>query len=202
MILEGYGLSETASTATFNVSATERRVYSVGKPTWGHRPDLGRRASPLPRGADNVGEVVVRGSNVMNGYHDKPEATAEAFAGGWFHSGDLGYLDEDGFLFIVDRIKELIIRGGYNVYPREIEEVLYAHPAVAEAAVVGVPDPTGRGGHAVVAVKPGQPVTEAELIEFVKERAAAYKYPRTIEFRDSLPKDATGKILKKELRPS
>jgi long-chain acyl-CoA synthetase len=171
-ILEGYGLSESSSTATFNISVSERKVYSVGM-------------------------------NIMTGYYDNPEATAKAFAGGWFHTGDLGYVDEDGFLFIVDRIKDLIIRGGYNVYPREVEEVLYAHPAVAEAAVIGVPDPKmGEGVHAIVAVKPGQSVTEAELIEFVKERAAAYKYPRAIEFRDSLPKGATGKILKKELRPS
>ena len=103
--------------------------------------------------------------NIMTGYHDNPEATAKAFAGGWFHTGDLGYLDEDGFLFIVDRIKDLIIRGGYNVYPREVEEVLYAHPAVAEAAVIGVPDPKmGEEVRAIVAVKPGQSVTEAELI--------------------------------------
>jgi long-chain acyl-CoA synthetase len=146
---------------------------------------------------------VLRGTNIMIGYHNNPEATAKAFAGGWFHTGDLRYVDEDGFLFIVDRIKDLIIRGGYNIYPREVEEVLYAHPAVAEAAVIGVPDPKwGEEVRAIVAVKPGQSVTEAELIEFVKERAAAYKYPRTIEFRDSLPKNATGKILKKELRPS
>ena len=150
-----------------------------------------------------MGEIVLRGTNIMVGYHNNPEATAKAFAGGWFHTGDLGYVDEDGFLFIVDRIKDLIIRGGYNVYPREVEEVLYAHPAVAEAAVIGVPDPKwGEEVRAIVAVKPGQSVTEAELIEFVKERSAAYKYPRTIEFRDSLPKNATGKILKKELRPS
>jgi len=203
-ILEGYGLSESSSTATFNISVTERKVYSVGKPIWGTSLQIWDEESrPLPPGADHVGEVVLRGMNIMTGYYDNPEATAKAFAGGWFHTGDLGYVDEDGFLFIVDRIKDLIIRGGYNVYPREIEEVLYAHPAVAEAAVIGVPDPKmGEEVRAIVAVKPGQAVTEAELIEFVKERAAAYKYPRAIEFRDSLPKGATGKILKKELRPS
>ena len=203
-ILEGYGLSESSSTATFNISVSERKVYSVGKPIWGTSLQIWDEDSrPLPPGADHVGEVVLRGMNIMTGYYDNPEATAKAFAGGWFHTGDLGYVDEDGFLFIVDRIKDLIIRGGYNVYPREVEEVLYAHPAVAEAAVIGVPDPKmGEEVHAIVAVKPGQSVTEAELIEFVKERAAAYKYPRAIEFRDSLPKGATGKILKKELRPS
>jgi long-chain acyl-CoA synthetase len=201
-ILEGYGLSESSSTATFNISVSERKVYSVGKPIWGTSVQIWDADSrPLPPGAGQVGEVVLRGSNIMIGYHNKPEATARAFAGGWFHTGDLGYLDEDGFLFIVDRIKDLIIRGGYNVYPREVEEVIYAHPAVAEAAVIGVPDPRlGEEVRAIVAVKPGQSVTEAELIEFVKERAAAYKYPRSVEFRDSLPKNATGKILKKELR--
>ena len=203
-ILEGYGLSESSSTATFNISVTERKVYSVGKPIWGTAVQIwDEQSRPLPPGAEHVGEVVLRGMNIMIGYHDNPEATATAFAGGWFHTGDLGYIDEDGFLFIVDRIKDLIIRGGYNVYPREIEEVLYGHPAVAEAAVIGVPDPMmGEEVRAIVAVKPGQSVTEAELIEFVKERAAAYKYPRAIEFRDTLPKGATGKILKKELRPS
>src|ERR1700722_13350985 len=203
-ILEGYGLSESSSAATFNISAAERKVYSAGKPIWGTSVQIWDADSrPLPPGAGQVGEIVLRGPNIMIGYHDNPEATAKAFAGGWFHTGDLGYLDEDGFLFIVDRIKDLIIRGGYNVYPREVEEVLYAHPAVAEAAVIGVPDPMmGEEVRAIVAVKPGQSVTEAELIQFVKERAAAYKYPRAIEFRDSLPKGATGKILKKELRPS
>ena len=203
-ILEGYGLSESSSTATFNISVTERKVYSVGKPIWGTSLQIwDEDFRPLPPGPDHVGEVVLRGMNIMTGYHNNPEATARAFAGGWFHTGDLGYLDEDGFLFIVDRIKDLIIRGGYNVYPREVEEVLYGHPAVAEAAVIGVPDPKmGEEVRAIVSVKPGQSVTEEELIAFVKERAAAYKYPRTIEFRDSLPKGATGKILKKELRPS
>jgi long-chain acyl-CoA synthetase len=201
-ILEGYGLSESASTATFNISVSERKVYSVGKPIWGTSLQIWDEESrPLPRGAEHVGEVVLRGQNIMTGYHNNPEATAKAFAGGWFHTGDLGYVDEDGFLFIVDRIKDLIIRGGYNVYPREVEEVLYAHPAVAEAAVIGVPDPKwGEEVRAIVAVKPGQSVTEAELIEFTRERVAAYKYPRQIEFRDSLPKGGTGKILKKELR--
>jgi long-chain acyl-CoA synthetase len=203
-ILEGYGLTETSSTTTFNISATERKVYSVGKPIWGVSVQIwdgdGR---PLPAGPDHVGEIVVRGPNVMTGYHGNPEATARAFSGGWFHTGDLGYLDADGFLFIVDRIKDLIIRGGYNVYPREVEEVLYAHPAVAEAAVIGVADPRlGEEVHAIVAVKAGQPVTQAQLVDFVKQRVASYKYPRTVEFRDSLPKSATGKILKKELRVS
>ncbi|MBI2709059.1 MAG: long-chain fatty acid--CoA ligase [Actinobacteria bacterium] len=201
VILEGYGLSETASTTTFNVSAEERKVYSVGKPIWGVEVDIWDDAgNRLPRGESNVGEIVIRGFNVMKGYLGRPEATEEAFAGGWFHSGDLGYLDDDGFLFIVDRKKELIIRGGYNVYPREIEEVIYQHPAVAEAAVIGVADEKlGEEVKAVVALKPGQSLGERDLIGFVKERVAAYKYPRSVEFRESLPKGATGKILKKEL---
>jgi long-chain acyl-CoA synthetase len=144
---------------------------------------------------------VVRGPNVMTGYYNNPDATAQAFAGGWFHTGDLGYFDAGGFLFIVDRIKDLIIRGGYNVYPREVEEAIYAHPAVTEAAVIGAPDARlGEEVHAIVALKAGHRITEAELTGFVKQRVAAHKYPRTVEFRDSLPKGATGKILKKELR--
>jgi long-chain acyl-CoA synthetase len=202
VILEGYGLSETASTTTFNVSAEERKAYSVGKPIWGTETQIwGEDGKPLPPGKDNVGELVTRGSHVMKGYLNRPEATAEAFAGGWFHTGDLGYMDEDGFFFIVDRKKELIIRGGYNVYPREVEEVLYAHPAVAEVAVIGIPDDRlGEEVRAVVALKQGQQLEEAEVIAYTKERLAAYKYPRSVEFRDSLPKNATGKILKKELK--
>ena len=201
VILEGYGLSETASTTTFNRSATDRRPYSVGKPIWGTElqiwDDQGR---PLPPGRDHVGELVTRGFHVMKGYLNSPQATAEAFAGGWLHTGDLGYVD-DGFVFIVDRKKELIIRGGYNVYPREIEEVLYAHPAIAEAAVVGIPDQQlGEEVKAFVALKPGQELVESELIAYCRERVAAYKYPRVIEVRDELPKSATGKVLKKQLK--
>ncbi|MET0764214.1 MAG: long-chain fatty acid--CoA ligase [Blastococcus sp.] len=201
VILEGYGLSETASTTTFNVSAEERRVYSVGKPIYGVEVEIwDAEGTALPPGRDHVGEIVVRGVNVMRGYHGKPEATAEAMAGGWFHTGDLGYVDEDGFFFVVDRKKELIIRGGYNVYPREVEDVLYTHPAVAEAAVVGIPDDRlGQEVKAYVALRPNGQATEAELIEYVRERVASYKYPRSVEFRDHLPMNATGKILKREL---
>ncbi|WP_343952413.1 AMP-binding protein, partial [Tsukamurella spumae] len=138
VILEGYGLSETASTATFNISAEQRKVLSIGKPIWGvelRAVDLD--GAELPPGADNVGEIVVRGHNVMKGYYKRPDATAEALRNGWLHTGDLGYRDEDGYFFIVDRLKDLVIRGGYNVYPREVEEVLYTHPDVVEAAVVG-----------------------------------------------------------------
>ena len=201
VILEGYGLSETASTTTFNVSESDRRAYSVGKPIWGTECQIwDEDGRALPAGKDNIGEIVTRGFHTMKGYLHNPEATAEAFRGGWFHTGDLGYVDEDGFYFIVDRKKELIIRGGYNVYPREVEEVLYAHPAVEEAAVVGVPDDRlGEEVKAYVALKQGAEATAEELIAWTKERVAAYKYPREIELRDSLPKSASGKILKIQL---
>ncbi|MCF6508568.1 long-chain fatty acid--CoA ligase [Blastococcus sp. MG754426] len=203
VILEGYGLSETASTTTFNVSAEERRVYSVGKPIYGVEVEVrDAQDRPLPPGREHVGEIVVRGVNVMKGYHGHPEATAQAMAGGWFHTGDLGYVDEDGFFFVVDRKKDLIIRGGYNVYPREVEDVLYGHPAVAAAAVVGVPDERlGQEVKAFVALRPGRRATEEELVGWARERLASYKYPRSVEFRDQLPVNATGKILKRELTP-
>ena len=141
IILEGYGLSESASTATFNVSAQARKVLSIGKRIWGVEVRIvDDQDQPLPPGPDNVGELLLRGHNITKGYYQKPAETEEAFRGGWFHTGDLGYQDDEDFLFIVDRKKDLIIRGGYNVYPREVEEVLYAHPAVAEAAVIGRPD--------------------------------------------------------------
>jgi long-chain acyl-CoA synthetase len=201
VVLEGYGLSETASTTTFNVSAEERRIYSVGKPIYGVEVQVWDDAgNVLPPGREHVGELVVRGVNVMRGYHRNPAATAEAMTGGWFHTGDLGYVDEDGFFFVIDRKKEMIIRGGENVYPREVEDVLYTHPAVAEAAVIGVPDDRlGQEVKAVVALRPGRSVDEAELVAYVRERVASYKYPRSVEFRDHLPMNATGKILKREL---
>jgi long-chain acyl-CoA synthetase len=201
VVLEGYGLSETASTTTFNVSAEERRIYSVGKPIYGVEVQVWDAAGEvLPPGPEHVGELVVRGVNVMRGYHGNPAATREAMAGGWFHTGDLGYVDRDGFFFVVDRKKDLIIRGGENVYPREVEDVLYTHPAVAEAAVVGIPDDRlGQEVKAVVALRPGRTVSEAELVGYVRERVASYKYPRSVEFREHLPMNATGKILKREL---
>jgi len=203
LILEGYGLTETASTTTFNISVEERRVYSVGKPIWGTQTQVwDDKGNTLPPGKDHVGEVVTRGLHVMKGYLNNPEATAEVFNGGWFHTGDLGYIDEDGFLFIVGRIKELIIRGGFNVYPAELEDVLHAHPAILEAAVVGIPDDRlGEEVKAVVALRPGASLTEEELIAYCKERIAAYKYPRVIEFREALPRNTLGKILKGELAP-
>ena len=201
VILEGYGLTETASTTTFNVSVTDRRAYSVGKPIWGTQTEVwDAEGKPLPPGADNVGEVVTRGLHVMKGYLNKPDDTAGVFTGNWFHTGDLGYFDEDGYLFIVGRSKELIIRGGYNVYPAEIEGVLHEHPAVAEAAVIGVPDERlGEEVMAVLTLRPGAVLTPREAIIFCRERVAAYKYPRVIEIRDVLPKNALGKILKDRL---
>jgi long-chain acyl-CoA synthetase len=200
-VLEGYGLTETASTVTFNKSPQDRRIYSVGKPIWGTQTEVwNAEGKALPPGRENIGEVVTRGLHVMKGYLNNAQATADAFADGWFHTGDLGYFDEDGFLFIVGRAKELIIRGGYNVYPLEVEDVLRAHPEVVEAAVVGVPhERLGEEVMAVVVPHPGAAVTAAELIAFCKERIAAYKYPRVIEFRAELPKNTLGKVLKDEL---
>jgi long-chain acyl-CoA synthetase len=203
VILEGYGLTETASTTTFNVSVTDRRIYSVGKPIWGTQTEVwDAEGRPLPPGAGNVGEVVTSGLHVMKGYLNKPEDTASLFTGDWFHTGDLGYFDEDGYLFIVGRSKELIIRGGYNVYPAEIEGVLHEHPAVAEAAVIGIPDDRlGEEVMAVLTLRPGAVLTAVDAIAFCRERVAAYKYPRVVEFRDGLPKNALGKVLKDQLVP-
>jgi long-chain acyl-CoA synthetase len=202
VVLEGYGLSESTSTTTFNVDKEQRKVLSIGKPIWGVEVRVvGEDDKPLPPGEGNVGEIVIRGHNIMKGYYKNPDATAEAFKGDWFHSGDLAYMDEDGYFFIVDRKKDLVIRGGYNVYPREIEEVLFEHPAVAEAAVIGKADPKlGEEVLAFVSLKPGASAEPDEIIAFAKERLAAYKYPREVRIVDDLPKGATGKILKKELR--
>ncbi|MFP5220440.1 MAG: long-chain-fatty-acid--CoA ligase [Actinomycetes bacterium] len=202
VILEGYGLSESASTTTFNINAEQRKVLSIGKPIWGVEVKVvDENDKELPPGEEHVGEIVIRGHNIMKGYYKKPEATAEAFRTGWFHTGDLAYADEDGYLLIVDRKKDLIIRGGYNVYPREIEEVLYGHEAIAEAAVIGKPDDKlGEEVVAVVAPRPGADLDPDDLIAWCKERMAAYKYPREVRIVDELPKGPTGKILKKELR--
>ncbi len=203
VILEGYGLSETASTTTFNSSADKRKVLSIGQAIWGVEVGIvDDDDKPLPPGSDHVGEIVIRGHNVMKGYYRNPEATAEAFRGGWFHTGDLGYVDDDGFFFIVDRKKDLVIRGGYNVYPREIEEVLYAHPAVAEAAVIGKPDEKlGEEVLAFIVLNPGDEVTPDEVIAYSRERLAAYKYPREVRVVPDLPRGPTGKIHKRELKP-
>jgi long-chain acyl-CoA synthetase len=199
-ILEGYGLSETSPVASFNHPDRERKPGSIGTPVAGvEMRVVDADGAELSRG--EVGEIVIRGHNVMKGYWNRPEATADAIdAEGWFHTGDMGTVDEDGFFFIVDRKKDMIIRGGYNVYPREIEEVLYEHPAVREAAVIGVPHPElGEEVAAAVALKQGVTATEHEIRDYVKSQVAAYKYPRRVWFVDDLPKGATGKIVKREI---
>ena len=200
-VLEGYGMTETASSCSFNRPG-DRKVLSIGKPMWGVRMRVAdAQGRPLPPGREHVGEILIRGHNVMKGYLGRPEATAETLRDGWLHSGDLGFVDEDGFYFIVDRAKDLVIRGGYNVYPREIEEVLYAHPAILEAAVIGKPDQRlGEEVVAVVALRPGESATAEEIIGYTRERLAAYKYPREIRFMAELPKGPSGKILKTALR--
>ena len=199
-VQEGFGLSETSPVASFNVVDKPRKPGSIGYPVWGVEmcimDDEGRQ---LPDG--ERGEICIRGHNVMKGYLGRPEATAESIRDGWFHSGDIGYRDEDGCYFIVDRKKDMILRGGFNVYPREVEEVLYAHPAVAEAAVIGVPHPThGEEVKAFVAFAPGQSASEDEIVAWCKERLAAYKYPRIVRVIAEIPKGPSGKLLKRELR--
>jgi long-chain acyl-CoA synthetase len=198
-ILEGYGLSESSPVASFNHADRERKPGSIGTPI----KNVEMRVvddddHEVAQG--EVGEIVIRGYNVMKGYWERPEATAETIVDGWLHTGDMGRVDEDGYFYVVDRKKELIIRGGYNVYPREIEEVLYEHPAVREAAVLGVPhDEYGEEVGAAVALKDGASATPEELRDYVKDQVAAYKYPRVVWLVDELPKGPTGKILKREI---
>jgi long-chain acyl-CoA synthetase len=198
-VLEGYGLSETSPVASFNHPDKERKPGSIGTPIEGVEMKLvDDDGNEVDEG--EVGEIVIKGHNVMKGYWNRDDATEEAIKDGWFHSGDMGKVDEDGYYFIVDRKKDLIIRGGYNVYPREVEEVLYEHPAVNEAAVVGMPhDELGEEVGAAVSLKKGEEVSESELQSFVKDNVAAYKYPRKVWFVDDLPKGPTGKILKREI---
>ena len=198
-ILEGYGLSETSPVASFNMLDRPRKPGSIGYPVWGvELAILNEKDRPLPDG--ERGEICIRGHNVMKGYYQRPDASAETLRNGWFHSGDIGIRDEDGSYRIVDRIKDMIIRGGYNVYPREIEEILYAHPAIIEAAVIGIPhESLGEEIKAVVTLGAGQETTQDEIIAYCKQHLAAYKYPRHVEFLDALPKGPTGKILKREL---
>jgi long-chain acyl-CoA synthetase len=200
-ILEGYGLSETSPVASFNVLDHPKKPGSIGLPIRGVEfrltDDTGNVvAEPMVRG-----EICIKGHNVMKGYYNSPEATAEVMKAGWLATGDIAYRDADGYYFIVDRKKDMVIRGGYNVYPREVEDVLCDHPAVMEAAVIGVPHARhGEEVKAILVLKPEHRVTPEELIAYCKERLAAYKYPRIVEFRETLPKTITGKILKRELR--
>jgi long-chain acyl-CoA synthetase len=198
-ILEGYGLTESSGAATANVPDREPRVGSVGPPLPGTRVeirDVGGNVLP----AGEVGEVFLSGPSVMKGYWNRPEATAAELSGGWLKTGDLGRLDEDGYLYIVDRAKDLIIRGGYNVYPREVEEVLYEHPDIVEVAVIGVPDDHyGEEVAAVIASAPGAVIDPDALRTWAKERLSAYKVPHLVRCVDALPKGATGKILKRDI---
>jgi len=200
-ILEGYGLSETSPVASFAPWGQEVRVGSIGVPIPGVEMKLiNDDWSDVADDPDAIGEIAIKGHNIMKGYYQRPEATAEAIQDDWFRSGDLGRKDEDGFYYIVDRSKDMIIRGGYNVYPRELEEVLMTHPAVSLVAVIGVPhDSHGEEIKAVVVPAPGAEVTPEELVAWGKEQFAAYKYPRIVEIVDALPMTSTGKILKREL---
>ena len=200
IILEGYGLSETSPVASFNHPDRDRKPGSIGTPIAGVEMKVfDDDDNEVAQG--EVGEIVIRGHNVMKGYLNRPDATEEVMKGGWFHSGDMATVDEDGYFFIVDRKKDMIIRGGYNVYPREIEEVLYEHPAVSEAAVIGLPDDSmGEEVGAAVVLKQGAEASADDIRAFVKERVANYKYPRKIWFPDELPKGPTGKILKREIK--
>jgi long-chain acyl-CoA synthetase len=200
IILEGYGLSETSPVASFNHPDRERKPGSIGTPIEGVEMQVwDDDGNEVAQG--EVGEIVIRGHNIMKGYWNRDDANKEAITDdGWFRTGDMAKVDEDGYFFIVDRKKDLIIRGGYNVYPREIEEVLYEHPAIQEAAVVGVPhDELGEEVGAAVVLKQGESLEADELKSYVKEQVAAYKYPRRIWFVDELPKGPTGKILKREI---
>ncbi|MEO1266852.1 MAG: long-chain fatty acid--CoA ligase [Myxococcota bacterium] len=200
-ILEGYGLSETSPVACFNVLDKPKKAGSIGIPLQGVEFRLESDEGDVITESDTPGEVCIKGPNVMKGYYNKPAANTEAFKGGWFHTGDIATRDDEGYYFIVDRKKDMIIRGGYNVYPREIEEVLYAYPGVTEAAVIGIPhDSHGEEVKAIVALKSGAEATAEQVIAYCKEQLAAYKYPRIVEFMDELPKGPTGKILKRELR--
>ncbi|MBO0811099.1 MAG: long-chain fatty acid--CoA ligase [Microlunatus sp.] len=198
-LLEGYGLSETSPVATFNHPDRPSKAGSIGYAIRGVEvrvvdPD----DNDVPVG--EIGEIVIRGENIMKGYLNNPQATAEAMRNGWFHSGDLGRVDEDGYFYIVDRVKDMIVRNAFNVYPREIEELLFTHPAVAEAAVVGVPDQAhGEEIAALITLKPGAEATEDEIRDWAKERIAAYKYPRIVKF-GTIPKGPTGKVLKREIK--
>lgn len=198
-IRQGYGLSETSPTVTFCPWDEPIRPASVGKPVWGVEIQVvDANDQPLPAG--ETGEIVIRGHCVMLGYHNRPEATAKAIRDGWFHTGDLGRFDDDGWLYVVDRLKDMVLRGGYNVYPAEVEQVLLAHPTVAMAAVVG--EPHERLGQEVVAYvvpRTGHTVDPDELRSWARERLAEYKYPRRIEVRDALPMTSTGKVLKRSL---
>jgi long-chain acyl-CoA synthetase len=199
-VIEGYGMSEGSPVVTFNQLDIGRKIGSVGTPVWGVQVKLVNEEGETVSVGEK-GELLYKGHNVMKGYYKNPEATANTIEKGWLHSGDIAVQDEDGFYFIVDRTKDMIIRGGLNVYPREVEEVMMKHPAVSMAAVIGVPhSEMGEEIKAFVVLNEGKVAKEEELMEYTKANIAAYKYPRIIVITDTLPTSATGKILKKELR--
>jgi long-chain acyl-CoA synthetase len=198
LVVEGYGLSESTCRSTFNPPDQRRRPGSCGLPIGNEMRVVDEEDRDVPDGS--LGEIVLRGENILKGYYKNPDATASAFRNGWFHTGDIGYRDGDGFYFIVDRKSDMIIRGGENIYPREIDEVLYQHKGVAAAAAVGVPDDLyGEEVAAVIVLKDGAKSSEQEVIEFCKARLADYKCPKTVHFVDDIPKGPTGKLLKREL---
>jgi long-chain acyl-CoA synthetase len=199
-ICEGYGLSETAPTLCSNAAGPKNKPGTVGPPIPGVELRIvDEEGNDVARGA--VGEICARGPNVFKGYWKREEETAEAFRGGWFHTGDLGWVDEDGYVTIVDRKKDMVIVSGYNVYPIEVENVLLRHPKILDAAVIGVPDPyQGESVKAVLVLRPGETMEPKEVSTYCRQLLAAFKVPRHVEFRDELPKTATGKILKRELR--
>ncbi|MEP6569680.1 MAG: long-chain-fatty-acid--CoA ligase [Acidobacteriota bacterium] len=198
LVIEGYGLSESTCRSTFNPPDKRRRPGSCGKPIGNEMRVVDDDDKEVANG--ELGEIVLRGENILKGYYRNPEATATAFRNGWFHTGDVGYRDADGFFFIVDRKSDMIIRGGENIYPREIDEVLYQHPALAAAATIGVPDQLyGEEVAAFVVLKEGGEATEEEIIAFCRARLADYKCPKTVRIVKEIPKGPTGKLLKREL---
>jgi long-chain acyl-CoA synthetase len=198
LVVEGYGLSESTCRSTFNPPDQRRRPGSCGLPIGNEMRVVDEEDRDVPDG--ELGEIVLRGENILKGYYKNDAANAAAFRNGWFHTGDIGYRDQEGFYFIVDRKSDMIIRGGENIYPREIDEVLYQHPQIAAAAVVGVRDALyGEEVAAVVVLKPGARTSEQEVIDYCKERLADFKCPKTVHFLEDIPKGPTGKLLKREL---
>ena len=198
LVIEGYGLSESTCRSTFNPPNETRRPGSCGLPIGNEMRVVDDDDNEVPDG--HLGEIVLRGPNIFKGYFKNPDATSQAFRGGWFHTGDIAYRDRDGYFHIADRKSDMIIRGGENIYPREIDDLLYTHPAVAAAAVVGVPDPLyGEEVAAFVALKDGSTATQTEIIDFCRRHLADYKCPKTVHFVPDIPKGPTGKLLKREL---
>jgi long-chain acyl-CoA synthetase len=197
-VIEGYGLSESTCRSTFNPPDERRRPGSCGLPIGNEMKVVDDNDEEVAVG--ELGEIVLRGDNILKGYFKNQEATERAFRGGWFHTGDVGYRDQDGFYFIVDRKTDMIIRGGENIYPREIDELLYQHPAVAAAATIGIPDALyGEEVAAFIVLKEGMTPSEVELIDYCKAELADYKCPKSIHFVPEIPKGPTGKLLKREL---